>query len=385
MSDNNAYVYGHYKADTGELFYIGKGTGKRAWKRDKRNPHWQNIVDKHGYIIKILYENLSDEEAFNKEKELITEIGLENLTNITEGGEGLTSESAKLLGQRNVQNPEWRKKITESNQRKAKDPAFRKKLSESTEKYIHGEWRTKITEHNRRRAKDPSFRKQLSAAQRIKYEQDPDYRQRNKEQREKLYQNPEWRQKMKENGRKNSQNPEWRKKMKDVWKDPDLRRKRKEQAMKLVQDPCWYRKITEKNQKQAQNPEWRKKQKASRDKYKKEVTLISPVGEIVHVRGIKQFAYDNGLNASCLFGVLSGKTKSHRGWTLPGTVLPHTKKRATFISPTGKIVDVYSVSEFAKIHNLSSTRVHEVIRGVQKHHKGWTLYQPEEHKISEIV
>ena len=59
-----AYVYGHYKKDTGELFYIGKGSGKRAWRPDKRNRHWQYVVNKHGYVVKILEDNLTDEEAY---------------------------------------------------------------------------------------------------------------------------------------------------------------------------------------------------------------------------------------------------------------------------------------------------------------------------------
>jgi hypothetical protein len=95
MSENNAYVYGHYKADTGELFYIGKGTGKRAWHKSNRNVYWYNVVNKYGYTVKILHEGLSEEDAYSMERKLILEVGLENLTNMTEGGYGLTSEAVK--------------------------------------------------------------------------------------------------------------------------------------------------------------------------------------------------------------------------------------------------------------------------------------------------
>ncbi len=86
-----AYVYGHYKADTGDLFYIGKGTGDRAWSNRKRNKHWRHTVNKHGYVVKILEDNLTEELAYVKEKQLIEEVGLENLTNMTDGGRGGTS------------------------------------------------------------------------------------------------------------------------------------------------------------------------------------------------------------------------------------------------------------------------------------------------------
>lgn len=86
-----AYVYGHYRADTGKLFYVGKGIGDRAWSKRKRNRYWHNTVNKYGYTVKILEDNLTDELAYAKEKQLIEEVGLQNLTNMTAGGEGGSS------------------------------------------------------------------------------------------------------------------------------------------------------------------------------------------------------------------------------------------------------------------------------------------------------
>ena len=93
-----AYVYKHTRMDTNEIFYIGIGDGndyKRAYSKDSRNLWWKNIVAKTEYIVEILKDNLSWEEACEKEKYYIKKYGrtIEGgiLVNITEGGEGFKS------------------------------------------------------------------------------------------------------------------------------------------------------------------------------------------------------------------------------------------------------------------------------------------------------
>ena len=83
------YTYGHYKADSKELFYIGKGKGNRSHEKDSRSNYWQNIVNKHGYTIEIFAEWKSEKDGFIHEKFLIECFGdLTDLCNLTEGGEG---------------------------------------------------------------------------------------------------------------------------------------------------------------------------------------------------------------------------------------------------------------------------------------------------------
>ena len=189
MSENNAYVYGHYKADTGELFYIGKGTGKRAWSTKDRNNRWMYTVDKHGIEVKILYKNLSEEDAFQKEMELIKEIGLENLTNITEGGDGFTSEFAKnlwnneetrnkmLKGIREANSrPEFRQKRSKYQKNRMKDASLRKTISEKMQGNTNGvdiwknEERKKLmAERRKEQWKDEEYRnKNLSGRKKYK-------------------------------------------------------------------------------------------------------------------------------------------------------------------------------------------------------------------------
>lgn len=84
------HTYAHYKPD-GTLFYIGKGSFKRAHAKDNRNPHWKNIVAKYGsYTVEILANWPTEAEALKHEKFLIScfrNLGF-SLANITDGGDG---------------------------------------------------------------------------------------------------------------------------------------------------------------------------------------------------------------------------------------------------------------------------------------------------------
>ena len=96
------YVYAHRKATTGGIFYIGKGTGRRAWYTIDRNPFWQAVVRKHGFTVEIIEDQLQEWYAYELEQTLIAGYGRRNvgtgiLTNITEGGKGVSGiiQSAK--------------------------------------------------------------------------------------------------------------------------------------------------------------------------------------------------------------------------------------------------------------------------------------------------
>lgn len=86
-------VYKHIRLDSDTVFYIGIGDIKRPYSRKSRNTYWQNIVNKHGYRVEIVYDNLSWEEACSWEMYLIGIYGRYNksngpLVNMTDGGEG---------------------------------------------------------------------------------------------------------------------------------------------------------------------------------------------------------------------------------------------------------------------------------------------------------
>ena len=87
------YVYVHKKKTNGEVFYVGKGSGKRAWSAFGRNSLWKRTADKYGWLVEIVQDNLQDWYAFELERDLISyygrrDLGHGNLTNMSDGGDG---------------------------------------------------------------------------------------------------------------------------------------------------------------------------------------------------------------------------------------------------------------------------------------------------------
>jgi len=96
------YVYVHRKKDDGTVFYVGKGTRDRMKQTRSRNKYWHNIVNKHGFYYEFVEQFVTDEIAKELEMFLITEIGRQNLCNLTDGGDGSygyipTEETRKKL------------------------------------------------------------------------------------------------------------------------------------------------------------------------------------------------------------------------------------------------------------------------------------------------
>lgn len=120
------YTYKHERADTGEVFYIGKGKLKkldceplfeRAYEQASRNPHWKRIVAKHGLTVVILARFETDAQAQSHERLLIAahgryDLGRGPLVNLTDGGDGW----AGLLV-----TPETRRKRSEHAKKKRSD------------------------------------------------------------------------------------------------------------------------------------------------------------------------------------------------------------------------------------------------------------------------
>lgn len=93
---NHYYVYELIDPRTNEVFYIGKGKGKRMYQHEKsaktncsvNSKKTGVILDIHNAGLEVLYkvvaDGLTEAEAFNLEHKLISE-GKEYLTNIAGG------------------------------------------------------------------------------------------------------------------------------------------------------------------------------------------------------------------------------------------------------------------------------------------------------------
>jgi hypothetical protein len=128
-----AYLYRHIRLDKNEPFYIGIGNDKyynRAFAKTGRNKIWHNIVSKTEYEVEIIYDGMTKEQAFEKEKEFIKLYGRKNLgtgtlCNLTNGGEG---------GFGIVRSEENKRKISEK--MKGKKNALGHKHSEETKRLL---------------------------------------------------------------------------------------------------------------------------------------------------------------------------------------------------------------------------------------------------------
>ena len=72
-------VYFHINPIKNEVFYVGIGNIKRPYQTRSRNKHWKHVVNKYGYIIKIIHENLSWDKACELEIKYINEFGRKDL------------------------------------------------------------------------------------------------------------------------------------------------------------------------------------------------------------------------------------------------------------------------------------------------------------------
>ena len=70
------YVYIHRRPD-GKVFYVGKGTGNRAWSKDRPTEHQQYVESFCGgkYDVEIVRKDISEEDAFTLEDVLMQRHG----------------------------------------------------------------------------------------------------------------------------------------------------------------------------------------------------------------------------------------------------------------------------------------------------------------------
>jgi hypothetical protein len=151
-----AYLYRHIRLDKNVPFYIGIGSDPeylRARERARRSPFWKKIVAKTDYRIEIMFDEISYEEAKEKEKEFIALYGrkdllLGSLVNMTDGGDGTVNK---------VITDEYRKKLSDAAKGKIISPEQREKMRISQTGFKHSlEAREKMSKAHKGRPCAPS-------------------------------------------------------------------------------------------------------------------------------------------------------------------------------------------------------------------------------------
>lgn len=150
------YVYVHKRKTDGRIFYVGKGCKNRAWWFYGRSEYWNRVSNKHGVVVEILKDGLSEPEAHEMEIKLISKIGRKMLCNHTNGGEGMSGWKAS---------PETLKKLSAIRKGRKHTPEARKKMSDSRRGVKKSEEHNmRVSESLKGRKFSEEHRKNLSAS-----------------------------------------------------------------------------------------------------------------------------------------------------------------------------------------------------------------------------
>jgi hypothetical protein len=160
---NNIYcVYRHRRLDNNQIFYIGIGNHERPYVKYDRNKYWNNIVNKVGYTVEVLVNELDWETACELEILLISEYGRKNnktgiLCNMTDGGDGIlgykhTKESIEKIRQatiNKISTEEYKLKMYNVHKgRKCSEETKLKMSISATGKIVTQETRNKLKNYN---------------------------------------------------------------------------------------------------------------------------------------------------------------------------------------------------------------------------------------------
>jgi hypothetical protein len=100
-----------------------------------------------------------------------------------------------------------------------------------------------------------------------------------------------------------------------------------------------------------------------------------PVGPITNLAA---FCREHGLDKTHMVAVAHGRICSHRGWTYKDGKQKAVKVYTGFINPEGQRVIITNLVAFCREHGLHPAHMHGLISGKRKSHKGWTWREEDE-------
>ena len=127
------YVYLHRRASNNTIFYVGKGSNKRAFSKQQRSSFWHNTANKYGFTVEIIKYFECESEAFSYEDILLKKLqgDGEKLVNLKDGGFGGVgfhhSPAAKQKISNALRNRVWRDETKDRISNSLKGSTFARK------------------------------------------------------------------------------------------------------------------------------------------------------------------------------------------------------------------------------------------------------------------
>jgi len=124
------YTYLHRRVDTNEIFYVGKGSGRRAWSKGGRNKYWNAVVKGiDGFNVEIVARWETERQSLDHEVFLIwcfRQMGIK-IVNQTDGGEGITIKNNMFVPKkRGPMSEEHKQRIREGTRKRWQDLEHKK-------------------------------------------------------------------------------------------------------------------------------------------------------------------------------------------------------------------------------------------------------------------
>ena len=170
--DRKYYVYVHIRLDNNTVFYVGKGTGNRAYDLDRGKFH-NGVRDKYGCRVEIIKDGLTESQAFRLESKMIKyyvltlgygipidgyrDFSNNYLTNFTWGGEGASGYKFSEESKRKMSKSQKGKKAGKNH------PLYGKHHSDESKRKNSEAHKGKIPWNKGKKASEESKRKMSEA------------------------------------------------------------------------------------------------------------------------------------------------------------------------------------------------------------------------------